>query len=161
MSESVQPEPRTVAAVQAESIFVTTTAVNTANDPWRTADHKRMLRAGHAYRGSDFRLADDPEHADFILFVGSTERYFVGICRSPLFRRYHERSYVHYSGDAAVPVLPGIYLDVVGPVRLRDLQLGGYYLRSFDNKPLAPRCNDAKWPTRLFSFVGNVKNAPE
>jgi len=161
MSESVQPVTPTVAAVQVESIFVTTTAVNTPNDPWRTADYERMVRAGHAYRGVDFRLSDDAEHADFILFVGSTERYLGDICRSPLFRRHCERSYVHYAADAAVPVLPGMYPDVVGPVRLPDLQLGAYYLRSFDNKALAPRCNDAKRPTRLFSFVGNVRNAPE
>ena len=55
-----------------------------------------------------------------------------------------------------VPVLPGIYPAVAGPVRLPYLQLGGFFLRSFDNKALAPRYNDAKRPTLLFSFVGNV-----
>jgi hypothetical protein len=146
--------------MQALSVFVTTTAVNTPNEPWHTRDYERMVRAGHAYRGIDFRLADDPEDGDFILFVGSTESYFGDVCRSPLFRRHHERSYVYDLGDALVPVLPGMYPDVVGPVRLPDLQLGAYHLR-FDSKALAPRCNDAKRPTRLFSFVGTVENAPE
>ena len=54
---------------QSESLFVTTTAVNTPSHPWLTANYERMVRAGHAYRGIDFRLADDPEDADFLLFV--------------------------------------------------------------------------------------------
>ena len=147
--------------MQAVSIFVTTTAVSTSNEPWRTRDYERMVRAGHAYRSIDFRLADDPEDADFILFVRSMEPYCGDIYRSPLFRRHHERSYVYDSGDGPVPVLHGMYPDVVGPVRLPDLQLGAYYLRPFDSKALALRCNDTKRPTRLFSFVGDVKNAPE
>src|SRR5262249_40695705 len=144
-----------VAVMQAVSIFVTTTAVSTPNEPWLTQDYERMVRAGHAYRGIDFRLADDPEDADFILFVRSMERYCGDIYRAPLFRRHHERSYVYNSGNGPVPVLPGMYPDVIGPVRLPDLQLGANYLRPFDSKALALRCNDTKRPTRLFSFVGD------
>jgi hypothetical protein len=47
------------------------------------------------------------------------------------------------------------------PFGRTDLQLGAFYLRSFDNQLLVPPPNDAKRPTRLFSFVGNVKTAPE
>ncbi len=149
------------AAVRAESIFVTTTAVNSPSRPWLTANYDRMVRAGHAYRNADFRLAHKPEEADFILFVDSTEPYLGDVCRSPLFRRHHDRSYVYSAHEAPVPVLPGMYPDVVGPVRLPNLQLGAFYLRSFDNQALVPPRNDAKRPTRLFSFVGNAKNAPE
>jgi hypothetical protein len=53
-----------------------------------------------------------------------------------------------------------MYPCVVGPVRVPDLQLGAFYLRSFDNQGLASLRNDAKRPTRLFSFVGNVRSAP-
>src|SRR5262245_52819215 len=104
-----------IATMRAESIFVTTTAANTPSLPWQTRDYKRMVRAGHAYRGIDFRLADDPEGADFILFVAAQEPYLGDVCRSPLFRRHHDRCYVYSASDAAVPVLPGIYPDVVGP----------------------------------------------
>ena len=41
------------AAMRAESIFVTTTAVNTPSRPWLTANYERMVRAG-GYRGIDF-----------------------------------------------------------------------------------------------------------
>src|SRR5262249_4335500 len=75
-----------IAAVEAESIFVTTTAV--------TRNYERMIRAGHAYRGVDFCLVDDPEAADFLLFVESSEPYLLDVCRSPLFRRHHDRSFV-------------------------------------------------------------------
>ena len=147
--------------MRAESVFVTTTAVNTPRRPWSTGNYERMLRAAHAYRGTDFRLAEDPEDADFLLFVDSTEPYLGDVWRSHLFHRYHDRSFVHNGNDAAVPVLPGMYPDVIGPVRLPDQQLGAFYLRPFDNQLLVPPPNDAKQPTRLFSFVGNVKNAPE
>jgi hypothetical protein len=146
---------------QSESVFVTTTAVNTPSHPWRTHDYERMVRAGHAYRGIDFRLADDPKDADFILFVGAMEHYLGDICRSPLFRRHHDRCYVYNSSDGGIPFLPGMYPGVAGPVRLPDLQFGAFFLRPFDNKELAPRYNEAKRPTRLFSFVGTVKYAPE
>jgi hypothetical protein len=147
--------------IKRESVFVTTTAVNTPSRPWLTANYERMVRSGHAYRGSDFRLADDPEGADFLLFVDYTEPYLGDVVRSPLFRRHYDRSFVYSAHEAPVPVLPGMYPDVVGPVRLPDLQLGAFYLRSFDNQALVPLCNNEKPPTRLFSFVGNVKNAPE
>src|SRR5262245_57737 len=97
---------RILPSVPTESVFVTTTAVDALGHPWRTANFKRMVRAGHAYCGADFRLADEPENADFILFVDSTEPYLGDVYRSSLFRRYPDRSYVHNATDAAVPVLP-------------------------------------------------------
>src|SRR5262245_61802165 len=127
--------------MQAVSVFITTTAVNTSNEPWRTQNYERMLRAGHAYRGIDLRLAVDPEHAELILLHGSSAPYLGDVCRSHLFRRHYERSYAYASGAGPVPVLPGMYPDVVGPVRLPDLQLGANYLRPFDSKALALRCN--------------------
>jgi hypothetical protein len=119
-----------------------------------------MVRAGRGYRGIDFRLADNSEDADFILFVDSTEQYLGDVCRSPLFRRYHDRSYAYNANEDPAPILPGMYPDIVGPVRLPDLQLGAFPLRAFDNKALAPPPNDAKLPRLLFSFVGDVKTAP-
>jgi len=115
------------ATMQTGTVFVTTTAVNTSSRPWLTANYERMVRAGQAYPGIDFRLADDPEDADFILFVESSEPYLGDICRSPLFRRHQNRSYVYRANDAAVPVLPGMYPDIVGPVRLPDLQSKGFF----------------------------------
>jgi hypothetical protein len=96
-----------------------------------------MVRAGRAYRGIDFCLVDDPEDANFLLFVDSAEPYLGDVWRSQLFYRYYDRSFVYNVNDAAVPVLNGMYPDVVGPVRLPDLQLGAFYLRSFDNHLLS------------------------
>jgi hypothetical protein len=53
-----------------------------------------------------------------------------------------------------------MYTGVFGPVRLPDLQLGAFFLRSFDNQGLAPLYDDVKRPTLLFSFVGNANYAP-
>ena len=142
-----------------ESIFLTTTARNTAARPWLTANLERVVRASEAYAGGDFVRADDPRRADFILFVDSEEPYLGDVLRAPLFRACEERSYVHNVNDAAVAVLPGMYPDIQGPPRLPDLQLGAFYLRCFDNQALLPR--DETWsPKYLFSFVGNVSTAP-
>lgn len=120
----------------------------------------RLTRAAAAFRGDEFRLADSPETADFILFVDSNEPYLGDVYSSPCFRRFADRSYVHNISDAAVPVLPGMYPDLAGPLRRPELQLGAFYLRCFDNKALLADDDESK-PTRLFSFVGNVSNAPD
>ena len=76
-------------------------------------------------------------------------QYLGDVCRSPLFRRHHDRSYAHNANEDPAPILPGMYPDVVGPVRLADLQLGAFYLRSFDNQALVPLHNDAKRETMM------------
>jgi hypothetical protein len=56
-------------------------------------------------------------------------------------------------------MLPGIYPDLPGPLRDPELQIGGFYLRSFDNQLLAGApAGDP--PTLLFSFVGDSRTAP-
>lgn len=143
-----------------DSIFLTTTARDTAERPWLTANLDRLVRAAAAYRGNEFRVADAPEHADFLLFVDSEEPYLGDVRRSPLFRKFADRSYVHNVNDAAIPIVPGMYPDLSGPVRRPDLQLGAFYLRSFDNQALVTP-PDARRPKWLFSFVGNVNTAPD
>src|SRR5438046_2504938 len=98
----------------AETIFVTTTALDSVESPWATQNFRRMLRAGAAYSGDDFGIVDSPESADFILFVDSAEPYLGDVFGSPLFKRFRSRSYVYNARDAVVPALPGIYPDVAG-----------------------------------------------
>jgi hypothetical protein len=142
------------------SIYVITTAENTPERPWLTANYDRMVRAGRAYRGGDFFLADEPDDAEFVLFVDSCEPYLGDVTRSPLYRSFADRAYVHNCNDAAVPVVPGMYVDMPTPVRRPELQIGAFYLRLFDNEALLAR-DDETLPTVLFSFVGNVRTAPE
>ena len=146
--------------MQAKSIFITTTAVNTLDRPWLTANYERMIRAARAYCGGDFRRVDAPENADFILFVDYSEPYLGDIFRSPVFQRYEDRSFVYSAHEAPLPRLPGMYPDVVGPVRLPELQLGAFYLRCFDNALLATAPERDRKPKWLFSFIGARKNAP-
>lgn len=141
-----------------ETIYVTTSAVDTAARPWSTANCERLRRAGVVYSGADFRLAEQPERADFILFVDSTERYLGDVYASSLFKRHKGRCYVHNATDNAVPVLPGLYPDVPSPVRCPGTQLGAFYLRCFDNQALLER-HPGHEPNWLFSFAGNVANA--
>lgn len=143
-----------------DSIYLTTTARPTPQRPWLRANLERVERAAAAYRGDEFRAADRPERADFILFVDSEEPYCGDVYRSDLYKRFADRSYIHSMNDAALPVIPGIYPDLAGPLRRPELQLGGFYLRSFDNQALVAT-PDARAPKWLFSFVGNVATAPD
>lgn len=140
-------------------IHVTTTAVASEAKPWARSNARRMLLAGETYAGTDFTLCDRPGEADVVLFVDSSEPYLGDVLRSPLYREYRHRSFVFNHNDGAVPVVPGIYPDLAGPVRRPDLHLGGFYLRCFENELLVER--DERWaPDYLFSFVGNSRNAP-
>lgn len=147
---------------QLARVFVTTTAENTSERPWSTANYMRLLRAGGAYRGDDFALVPGPETADFVVFVDSSDHFLGDVLRSETFRRHRERSFVYNHNDAAIPILPGIYPDLPGPVRVPELQVGGFYLRSFDNQLLAPATEVSAWamPEYLFSFVGDSRTAP-
>lgn len=148
--------------VQPESIFVTTTAKDTADRPWLTSNFRRVIRAGKSYAGSDFVLSDNPERADYILFVDSSDRYLKDVRRSQQFRKTPEKCCVYNINDAAVPVLPGIYPDMRAPTRCPDWQLGGFYIRCFDNKNLVGYDYDtAKTAKYLFSFMGNVANSSD
>jgi hypothetical protein len=146
--------------VKPDSVFLITTAHDTPARPWHTANLDRVKRAASAYRGDDFRVADSPESADFLLFVDSDEPFLGDVMRSPLYRRFVERSFVHNVSDAAIPVVAGMYPDLEGPLRRPELQLGAFYLRSFDNKALSVPPPDRREPKWLFSFVGNVNTSP-
>lgn len=142
-----------------DRVFLTTTAVDSAARPWATANFRRLVRAAAAYRGRDLEAVDNPRRADFVLFVESSGPYLFDVLLSPLFRRHRARCYVFNSNDDAAPVLPGMYPDVSAPVRRPAVQLGGFYVRSFDNRLLAARPPEPS-PRWLFSFVGDSRNAP-
>lgn len=143
----------------AESIHITTTTRDTDARPWASANWRRMLRCAREYRGTDFVAVDDPKKADYILFVDADEHFLGDVRRAVRRLENHERAFVYCHNDAAVALIPGIYPDLPGPCRLPDLQLGGFYLRCFENELLSPRIESWR-PQHLFSFVGNVKNAP-
>lgn len=141
-------------------IFPTTTALDTSGRPWATANLERMLRAGRAYRGGDFVLADRADAADVVLFVESTDPYMEDILRSELFRRHRSKACVFVSHDNAPATLPGLYACTEAPFRRPELQLASFYIRSFDNEVLRERTGptESRW---LFSFVGRAANAPD
>jgi hypothetical protein len=142
-----------------ETIFVTTTAFKTPQKPWATENCRRMVAAASAYRGGDFRLTLDPAEAKYLLFVDSADHFLGDVLRSATYAANRERSFVFNHNDDAFPAIPGIYPDFSAPVRRPGLQLGGFYLRCFENALLIGR-SESWSPRFLFSFVGNVRNAP-
>jgi hypothetical protein len=119
-----------------------------------------MQRAALTCRCEDFVLAPDAEQADFVLFVDSSDHYLRDVSKSRMFREHEPRSFVFNHNDNAFPAIPGIYPDIAAPVRLPELQLGGFYLRCFDNSMLIANGDDDRQPRYLFSFVGDSRNSP-
>lgn len=142
------------------SIYLTCTA-NTIGHPYAKRDYERLTY--YASKDTIHRhiIVDDPKEADVIAFIGSSQPNFSDIKRSSLFRRYRHKAVIFYSGDRAIPILPGIYtcLEKRWFIPFRKSLLSGFYLRVTDNNYL-DNIQDAKHTRYLYSFVGSTKNHP-
>jgi len=124
-------------------------------------DYERLK--GYAARDQikRFNLTDDPNTADLILFVGSSEVNFSDIRQSNLYLKHHRKSAVFISGDRQIPLLPGLYPCLEKGVfsTLSLSRRSSYYLRVTDNESLDidREIEDANY---LFSFRGSCENHP-
>ena len=78
-----------------------------------------------------------------------------------MYKSYNFKSVIFFSGDKAIPIIPGVYASLEKRLctRYRKTVLSGFYLRVTDNDSLDidEDINDAKY---LFSFMGNAENHP-
>lgn len=98
-------------------------------------------------------LAEDPESADVILFVGSRDPLNSDIRRHALARRLPARSVLYDSNDRVIPFLRGIYPSIdrrdYDPARVRS----SFYLRNAAATAITFTDPD-KTPRYLYGFVG-------
>ena len=121
-------------------------------------DYERLERAAREDRFGVHSLTEDPHEAELILFVGYAEQGAADIRRHPYLRAHREKAFVFDSGDAPLPLVPGVY--VCGDRRWSSPQRvrGGFYLRTFDNETI--QCEPLPDDALLFSFVGRVSSHP-
>ena len=142
------------------SVFVTSTAENTKWSPYARCNYERVLRAAqHDSIGSHI-LATEPEEADMILFVEANSHFHFDILRSPLYQKFASKALVFDSQDRAVPLIPGIYLDIPKHLRNSKIYQYGFFIRVFDNTLLEEFLPHSQCEF-LYSFIGRVNNCRE
>lgn len=106
-------------------------------------------------------LTDDPEIADIVAFVGSSQADFSDIRRHRLYLAYRDKSLVCCFGDRAIPFLPGLYvcLEKHRVLFSRKSLRSGFYLRVAENESL-DMDRSVEAARYLFSFVGSKRNHP-
>jgi hypothetical protein len=107
------------------------------------------------------QLTEDPDQADVILFVEnhSHDPYLLSVRHHPIYRRFHQKSFLYHDDDAAVAVLRGIYPSIRKRDYLDDrCRAGGYVARIAQNDAIRydPGERDRRW---LYSFFGEA-NSP-
>jgi hypothetical protein len=122
-------------------------------------DYDRLLDAASRDRFRIHRLTDDPERADIILFVGSTEPNLSDVRAHSYLRRWPAKCFLHHTGDRVIPFLPGVYASIERRWYRSWWCRSGFYLRVFDHQGLEDFENIGEAPY-LFSFVGQAANAP-
>lgn len=137
-----------------------TCASTTVDHPFVRRDLERLSAFALCDRHGTHSVVDQPEAADLVVFVGSARPNLADITKSILYRRFRDQAVLFFSGDRAIPLLPGIYTCLERhPLGNRSGAIAGFYLRVTQNNSL-----DIEVPIEqadyLYSFVGNACNHP-
>ena len=127
--------------------------------PYARRDYERLIIYSKSDQLKKHCISNDPSQADLILFVGSSDPNFSDVRSSALYRMHKNKSFIFYSGDKSIPIIPGVYTCLAGVFanRRRTSALSGYYLRVTDNKSLD--MDEQPLPSKfLYSFIGNANN---
>jgi len=135
-------------------------ASDSADHPYARRDFERLIAFAGLDRHRVHTLAERPEEADLVVFVGSVRPNFSDVTASPLYRAHRDKAVLFYSADQGIPLLPGLY-TCLERRRLghRPAALAGFYLRVTENRSLDIEAG-IEQADYLYSFVGNARNHP-
>jgi hypothetical protein len=118
------------------------------------ADFRRLSEAASCDTLGQHRLVDSPEHADIILFVGSTYPDHRDVRSHPLLRLHRDKCFLFHSDDYVIPFLPGVYVNLTKRWYTDQTVTGPYLQMLFwDYAPFVPSLTDCEY---LFCFVGST-----
>lgn len=140
-------------------VHLLSSAVETPSNPWTRRDLRRLVHAANKDRFRVHKLEQEPELADVILFVGSSEPDQKDVRTHHLVKRFPGRCFLFESGDRPLPLMPGIYVCAERTWLPRSRFKAGFYLRVFENDAIQYRASTDRLPL-LFSFAGSSANAP-
>jgi hypothetical protein len=119
------------------------------------ADFRRLSEAARCDRFGKHRLVDSPEHADIILFVGSTYPDHRDVRSHPLLREHRVKCFLFHSDDYVIPFLPGVYVNVAKRWSSGRTITGPYLqMLYWDHVPFVPSLQNCEY---LFCFVGSTR----
>ena len=136
-----------------------TAKTNGPHNSYARREFDRLVRAAQTDRMGRHELVADPEDADLIIFVGPEYPTFQDVRQHPLRRKYIDKSFLFYSGDRVIPLMPGLYASL----RRKDYDAAwatsGFYLRVAENENIRDfgSLDHCRW---LYAFSGSVKNNP-
>ncbi len=118
------------------------------------ADFRRLSEAASCDAFGQHRLVDSPEHADIILFVGSTYPDHRDVRSHPFLHKYRQKCFLFHSDDYVIPFLPGVYVNIAKRW-CSERTLTGPYLQmtQWDYVPFVPSLQNCEY---LFCFVGST-----
>lgn len=141
----------------AQVLLVSTAA--TARDFWFD-DFTRLRRCARADRFGVHHLTDDPGGADVILFCEPDDQQLArDITTHSYARLYPEKVFVFDPSDRVVPFLPGIYASIQRWQYDRSRVRSGCFPVVCDHSWIEFDPNGPS-PTRLYSFIGDIRGIP-
>lgn len=129
------------------------------HNSYARSEFSRLVRAAEMDRMGRHELVADPHDADLIIFIGPDHATFQDIRRHPIRQKYIEKSFLFYSGDRIIPLMPGLYASL----RRKDYDPAwattGFYLRVAENENIRDfgSMDECRW---LYAFSGAIKNHP-
>jgi hypothetical protein len=140
------------------SIFLTTTCNSTSENQIR--NFESIVNLSKCDIEKKHHIAESPDTADIVLFIGDRRFYHSGIYSSDIFKEHHKKSLVLDFADRPIPRIPGLYTTI--PLYLQQYPIYEYLFYpynygAFDFDKTQESFSAYKY---LFSFMGNVDTYP-
>jgi hypothetical protein len=143
----------------AKVIILTTSRTDGPQNSYARSEFERLVRAAGADQTGRHELVTDPEKADLLLFVGPEQPTFQDVRRHPIRRRFIDKTFLFYSGDRIVPLMPGLYSSLRTQHYDPSWATSAFYLRVAENENINDfgPLDSARW---LYVFSGSATNHP-
>jgi hypothetical protein len=120
-----------------------------------------MLKDAALDKVKKYKVVDDPDLADVILFVENSryhaDYFFSRLKRNPLVKKYPQKVYMYNAHDKPWLVLPGLYASMPKRFFNKDYIAAVPYIESIN--PYI-KYDPAVKPEFLFSFIGSPNSPP-
>lgn len=120
--------------------------------PWRNIHFDRISESAKKYDGDVFRLCDNPESSDLIVFIGDMGPHLEFVRKSKLYKKFRRKCFVFSPEGKSIKFVRGLYASIDSKEYNEKLYRGGFYLTPEHIKSGEEATN----PKYLYSFVGSI-----
>jgi hypothetical protein len=112
----------------------------------------------------NYVLEENPEHADFIIFVEhhpGDDPYFFEVLKHPIYKKYSNKCYLYHDSDYNIALIPTISPSVCTSRFNKRMHHPYHYLEQISNNPYIKYAPDEIYEKKyLFSFMGACRTYP-